>query len=100
MDALLRSVLDKLTHHADALRRRGVAHAAVFGSTARGEARADSDVDILVDLDFTTPITLFDYVHIEDDLREILGRPVDLADRAMLKPLLRDEIISEAVYAF
>jgi predicted nucleotidyltransferase len=100
MDELLRSVVAKLAAHAGELRRRGIAHAAVFGSTARGEARPDSDVDILVDLDFTVPITLFDYVRIEDDLREIVGRPVDLADRSMLKPLLRDEIIAEAVHAF
>lgn len=100
MDSLLRSVLDKLTAHADELRRRGIVHAAVFGSTARGEARADSDVDILVDIDYASGMTLFDYARLQDDLSEIIGRPVELADRDTLKPIVRGQIITESVHAF
>ena len=57
----LQSVLDILRAHEADLRRLGVAHAAVFGSVARGEARAESDIDVLVDLDENRPMGIFEY---------------------------------------
>jgi len=45
---------------------RGVTHAAVFGSVARGENRPDSDIDIMIDIDPEAHITLFDYVGLQD----------------------------------
>ena len=58
----LSEALQILKAHEAELRRRGVTRAAVFGSVARGEAGASSDVDILIDLDPGKPIGLFDYV--------------------------------------
>ena len=51
------------THHAE-LRRRGVRHAALFGSLARGESKRTSDIDILIELDPQAPVGLFEYVGI------------------------------------
>ena len=82
------------------LRRRGVCHAAVFGSVARDEQSAASDIDVLVDLDPDAIPDLFTYVGIARELREWLGRDVDLAQRRMLKRHVRPAAEAEAVYAF
>src|SRR6266481_2765420 len=57
----LQSVLEILRAHESDLRRLGVAHAAVFGSVARSEARAESDIDVLVELDENRPMGIFEY---------------------------------------
>jgi len=75
--------------------RRGVVRAGIFGSVARGEATAGSDVDFLVE--FEKGRTLVDLSGLRLDLREILGRDVDVATRGSLHPKLRDEIERELV---
>ncbi len=57
-----RDIIDTLLGHEAALRARGVAHAAVFGSRARGDHRPDSDTDIMIHLDPDAPIGVWDYV--------------------------------------
>ena len=86
-------------HEAD-LRARGVRHAAVFGSVARGEATARSDVDILIELDPDAPLGLFDYAAIKAFIAEMFGGRADVVNRKTVRPLLRDAIFSEAVDAF
>ena len=58
-----------------------VNRAYLFGSFSRGEETPDSDVDILVDLDKSKPIGLFQYVTMKLDLQDLLQRDVDLVDR-------------------
>ena len=58
-----------LQKNADALRARGVRHAALFGSVARGEARLDSDIDVMIELDPDAPIDVFAYVELSDSSR-------------------------------
>lgn len=75
-------------------RRRHAHRIAVFGSVAGGEAREDSDVDLLVDFEEGT--SLLDHVGLFQDLEELLGVGVDVVARSALKP--RDEHIrAEAV---
>lgn len=74
-----------------------VARIGVFGSVARGEARPDSDIDIIVE--FTTPPGYFGLVRLEDRLSSSLGRRVDLFTVGGLHPALRDRILGEVVYA-
>ncbi len=69
----------------------------LFGSAAREEMQAASDVDILVD--FTRPVSLFEFVRLRWKLESLLERPVDLVTRDALKPQLRDQILREAVRA-
>lgn len=77
------------------LRRYGVSKAALFGSTARGQAKKGSDVDILVSID--ADISLLDFVGLKLELEEALGRKVDLVEYDVIKPLLREEILREQV---
>lgn len=75
----------------------GVARLSLFGSFARDEGREDSDVDLLVEFD--RPVGLFEFVRLQRELGERLGRPVELVTPAALKPQLRDRILNEAVVA-
>lgn len=96
----LDEVLDLLRRRQAELRKRGVLHAAVFGSVVRGEAGPDSDIDILLDLDPTMPMGIYAYTGIELDLSDWLGFPVQIADREHLKPGYRENILAEAQGAF
>jgi hypothetical protein len=65
----------------------------IFGSYIRNEQAGDSDLDILVD--FTAPISLFDFVAMEQELSELLGVKVDLVSRNALKPYIGKRILDE-----
>ena len=85
-----------LQAHADELRALGVTRLALFGSISRDDARADSDVDLLVDFDRSRHLSLIDYAEVRLRLCELLGREVDLVQRSHLKPFLREAILDEA----
>ncbi|MCF7976731.1 MAG: nucleotidyltransferase family protein [Chromatiaceae bacterium] len=82
-------------HKADLTRRFGVAELALFGSTVRGDERADSDIDILVSFD--GPSTSQRYFGVQFYLEDLLGRPVDLVTRKALRRELATYIEREAV---
>jgi predicted nucleotidyltransferase len=92
--------LEILMQHQEALRALGVRHAALFGSVARGEQTAQSDVDVLVELDPDLQIGLFEYVGLTDHIAELFAGRAHVADRDGLKPYLRDSVINDAIYAF
>jgi len=93
-------VVAKLQDHKAELHRRGVRHAALFGSVARGESTPTSDIDILIELDPQAPIGLFEYVEITQYLADLFSVRVDVANHSSLKPLVRPSIERDAVYAF
>jgi hypothetical protein len=80
---------------ADIARRYGAGNVRVFGSAARGEDRAGSDIDILVSLERGR--TLLDLVGLEQELTKLLGRKVDVVVEGGLSPYLEPRILSEAV---
>ena len=86
-----------LRRYEKALRARGIRHAAVFGSVARNEDRLDSDVDIVIDIDPETRMTVFDYVGLKE---YIADGPVDVVSRQGLKPHVRPAVTADAIDAF
>ncbi|MBI5754213.1 nucleotidyltransferase family protein [Candidatus Peregrinibacteria bacterium] len=75
----------------------GVSKIAIFGSTARGDSTKKSDIDVIVELN--KEIGLFAFIKLENHLRKILGKKVDLATKASLKPAIKKSILKEAIYA-
>ena len=75
--------------------KHGAYNVRVFGSVARGDARPDSDVDFLVQMEDSR--SLFDFCHLIDDLENLLGRKVDLVEPAGLHWYIRDQVLQEAV---
>ena len=97
MSIALEQALNILRRNADALRARGALHVAVFGPVARGEARVDSDLGVMVEVDADRHIGLFGHAGLCEDLKDRFPAKVDVAT---LKPLFRESILSDAVYAF
>jgi uncharacterized protein len=95
----LGSQASKLRHRRrrllDAAESHGVSHVRVFGSLARGEAKAASDIDLLVDL--KPGRTLLDLAAFRREASEILDLPVDVATADMLKERIRSEVLVEAL---
>lgn len=91
-------IIVRLRENEAALHARGIAHAALFGSRARGDQRPDSDTDILVEFDPAARITAFDYAGLKSYIASLLDGPVDVVSRDGLKPHLKPAI--DAVYAF
>lgn len=75
------------------LKKHGVKRAGIFGSYVRGEARKDSDIDILVEV--KKDLSLLDFVGIQLELEERLRRKVDLVEYSTIKPLIKKRILNE-----
>lgn len=67
----------------------------LFGSYARGEQTAASDIDLLVEL--KEPIGMFKFLDLEEDLEKIFGKKIDLGTPDCLKPYVKDSILKEAI---
>ncbi len=93
-------IIARLRQHEAALRARGVANAALFGSRARGDARPDSDTDNMIEIDPAARIGVWDYVGIKNFIAELFEGPVDVVNRKTLKPYVRPAVTEDAVYAF
>jgi len=93
-------VIKKLLDAEPALREQGVAHAALFGSLARGDNHIDSDIDIMVEIASDAPVDLLRYVGIVQFIKDLFPVPVDVANRAGLKSFVRPSAEREAIYAF
>ena len=90
-------VLYRLSDMRAELASLGVRSLDLFGSVARGEARSDSDVDLLVEFD--RPIGHFHFARAQRRLEELLACRVDLVMKDAVKPQLRGRILAEAVRA-
>ena len=77
------------------LKEAGVLRSSIFGSVVRGEARPDSDVDILVEL--PKDKSMFDLIELEEKLESILGKKVDVITYRSVHHLLRDIIFKEQI---
>jgi predicted nucleotidyltransferase len=93
-------IIQRLKEREVDLRARGVAHAALFGSHARGDGRPDSDIDIMVEIAPDARIGVFEYAGIVRLIKGMFAVRVDVANREGLKPLVRRSVERDAVYAF
>lgn len=93
-------IKDLLTDKREAILRiaaeNGASNVRVFGSVARGEAREDSDIDLLVDQDWTR-LSYWGGMGLIIALEELLGRKVDVATVDELKPIIREHVLAEAI---
>jgi predicted nucleotidyltransferase len=93
------TAISRLKAHEDELRRLGVQHLWLFGSTAHGNARPDSDVDLFFDHEWGK-LSLFDIMEVQEVVARILGCDTDVMTRDSLHPVLRDRIENSALLVF
>ena len=84
------------------LRHLGIVRLSIFGSTARGEQRAESDVDLVatIDLDQVDKLGPFGFFGIEDRIAAMLGTKVDLVTEPTRRPRLQAQIDRDRVHVF
>lgn len=90
LTARLRSAVEESPY------REAIRSVALFGSQIHGTACDDSDIDVLIDFDPQATIGLFEFIEIQDQLSEALGRQVDLLTPQALSKYFRDEVLQEA----
>lgn len=93
------AVIATLKAHEAELKRLGVEHLYLFGSTVRGEAREDSDVDLFFDYE-KGKLGLFELMDVRERTSRILGRKTDIMTRDSLHKTLRARIEAAAVRVF
>ena len=79
-------------------RRNGIRRLRLFGSTARGDDRPDSDIDLIAE--FESPVGYFELIRAEHDLAAFFGRPVDLLTEPAISPYMRDDVLKTARVIF
>ena len=85
-------------HEKELKEKYGIEEIGIFGSYLRGEAKEESDLDILVEFNPYAKISLLEFVELENILSDLLGIKVDLVERSALKPRIGKQILSEVVY--
>ena len=75
-------------------RRNHIRHLGLFGSVLRDDFRADSDVDVLVEFELGTHVSIFTLVRVQNELSALLGRTVDMGLRHSLKAAIRDSVLA------
>lgn len=93
-------IIARLRENQAALKQRGVAHAALFGSRARGDARPDSDTDIMIEIDPEARIGVYEYVGLKEYIASLFDGPIDVVNRDSLKPYVKPAATADAIYAF
>ena len=79
----------------DILRNYPVSKAAIFGSFAKGEENRLSDIDILIES--SGPISLFQILNIEKDIKNATKRKVDIVEYSAIKPSIRKSVLKDAI---
>lgn len=93
-------IIATLREHAPELRSTGVAHLRLFGSSARGETRRNSDVDLIADFASGQRVTILTLGGLQQRLTELLGAEVDLSSEAWMKEPVRRRALEEAILVF
>jgi uncharacterized protein len=99
-DIPLETLLGRLRELAPALKAEGVKRLALFGSRARGDARPDSDLDILVDTTSRGEKPPFDFFEVLDLIQDSTGLNAQISMREQLKPRIAERIADDLVEVF
>lgn len=92
------AILTTLSSEIPFLRNRfHVKSIGIFGSLVHGDSTEQSDIDIVVE--FESPIGFFDFIRLENYLSKVLGKRVDLISKKAIKPVLKEDILKEVIYA-
>ena len=86
-------VIQTLRLHEPELRAAGIVHLRLFGSVARGEASAESDVDLMADIDRSKRLKLFSLAGLENRLSDLLGVKVDLSPADSMKEVMTQHFL-------
>jgi uncharacterized protein len=89
-----------LRAHADAIRAIGATSLYLFGSTARDEAGAESDLDLFIDYDKDGDFSAIELVRLKNYISDALNVEADVTTRDGLHPLIRDEVVAKAERVF
>jgi predicted nucleotidyltransferase len=93
-------IIARLRAQQDALRKAGVEHLAIFGSRARGDNRPDSDLDVLLDVDWDRKFSLVDLVGVERLIGNAISAPVSAIMRRSIKPDFMARIAADITNVF
>lgn len=99
-DIPLQTLVGKLQELAPALRAAGVKRLYLFGSRARGNARPDSDLDVLVETTSREESPRFDYFKVLHLIEDHVGTPAQISMRDLLKPRIAERIADDLVEVF
>jgi predicted nucleotidyltransferase len=101
------AVIATLKAHRADLERKGVIHAALFGSVARGEAGPESDIDSAIEMDYDVvggwweySALLWEYSALKQQIADLFSSPVDVVNQRTLKPGIRESVARDVIYAF
>lgn len=84
----------------EVLRKEGVATLALFGSVVRGEAQADSDIDVLIEVDPEAKFSLLNHVGVQHLIEDRLNRKADVLMKDGIRPAFKQRILREAETVF
>jgi predicted nucleotidyltransferase len=93
----LATALGVLRGHAGLLRERGVTGLWIFGSVARGDAGAHSDIDLAAEFAPAIPLSLVRLASLRAEISDLLGAPADLVERGALHPAVREAADREGI---
>ena len=95
----IEDIKEKLSTNQDLLEKYSVKNIRLFGSIARGDADAGSDVDVLVEFDPKAHIGLFEFSRFRNELSQLFGCEVDIVTPDALHKSMKGEILKEAIHA-
>jgi uncharacterized protein len=100
VDIKLDTIIAKLREMAPAIKAQGVTRLAVFGSRARGDARPDSDLDVLLDTTSRGEKPPFDIFKVQHLIEDATGLSTQISMRKMLKPRMAERIADDLIEVF